>query len=828
MTLHFDQWSLWDDEPDSSAHSRTLFALGNGHLGLRGCLEEDADVADQAFVNGFYETWPISYAEEPYGLAQTGQTIQPVPNPTRFTLRVNGESFDPHHAAIRDYSRTLDLRMGRLDRRLTWTTADGTEVRIESTRLVSLTHPGLAWMSYRVCPTSEADVEITHHLTLPGNPSPTDNDDPRCSTRLPGALHVVRTAVQEPIHGDLDADRTQHELARAVEAQEEVEARSAEHGSSVSRCQTANLTNFGKDSLVEVLVRAAHSGTGVACAVAHQVECETIVQTLVVEDGEGIRRRVTARLNAGVPMTLSALASYSTDGPLLDDEAAPLSDDALITVARTDLGDAPQPWSDLPTIQKQAMATWWDTADVEVDDSEQRTQSAIRWNLFQTFQATAATNGSGTPAKGVTGDGYDGHTFWDAEAMVLPTLAYTHPRLARTMLSYRYATLARARQRATELHHPGALFPWRTIDGREASAFFEAGTAQYHIDADIAYAVNRYVRATGDMDYLRAEGIDILVETARMWADSGFFDETGNFHIHGVTGPDEYSALVDDNTYTNVMAAANFDAATSWIGCLRDTEPQAWADICQRLALSDEEITVWSKASHAMTIVYDEGLGIHGQDAGFLAHKVWDFASTPPEMYPLLLHFHPLTIYRHQVLKQADLVLALMNRPDLFSPEEMLADFDYYDPLTTGDSTLSASPQAIMAARVGHLDLAESYFRTSLFIDLDDSHRNAKDGVHIANAASVWSTLVMGFAGFRDYDGFRLDPSLPPTWNRLSFRLILAGSLLHVAVTPHDTTLTLLSGAPIKLTVSGRDVLITEASATIARMAVNPADSGSK
>ena len=754
MTLRLNHWSLSDDEMDSSPHARTLFALGNGRLGLRGSLEEDADVADQAFVNGFYETWPIAYPEDAYGLAHSGQTIQPVPNPTGFTLRVNGTSFDPHRAVVREYSRTLDLRTGRLHRRLIWETPDGIPVTIESTRLVSAAHPGLARMSYRVRPVRDADVEITHWLTLPHTGSAGDGDDPRCSTRLDDSLHVVRT-------GD------------------------------------------PRDPIVEVLVRAADSGIGVACAVAHQVECDTPVQTTNVEEPGRIGRRVIARLGAEDGITLTAVASYSTDGPLMTDESVPSPDEELLESARAGLGDA-----GLLEIQEQVMAAWWARADIDVDVDE-RTQGAIRWNLFQTFQATALLDGHGMPAKGLTGDGYDGHTFWDAEAMVLPSLVYTQPHLARSMLSYRSSTLPRARQRAAELHHGGALYPWRTIDGREASAFFEAGTAQYHIDADIAYAVNRYVRATSDMDYLRSEGIDILVETARLWACTGFFDSAGKFHIHGVTGPDEYSALVDDNTYTNVMAAANFDAAVHWLDYLRRVDEQSWAQACERLGVSDEETALWTRASESMTIVYDEALGVHGQDAGFLTHKVWDFASTPAEMYPLLLHYHPLTIYRHQVLKQADLVLALINRPDLFSPEEMLADFDYYDPLTTGDSTLSASPQAIMAARVGHLDLAEAYFRMSLFIDLDDTHGNAKDGVHVANSASVWTTLVMGFAGFSDYDGFRLDPHLPPAWKRLSFHVSLGDSCLQVAITPDDATITLVSGPPVRLTVHGQDLTVT-------------------
>jgi len=504
-----------------------------------------------------------------------------------------------------------------------------------------------------------------------------------------------------------------------------------------------------------------------------------------------------------------ALAAYATDGPLLTDDVQLVSDEELLDTTRRALAAVGR--TNLIESQRSAMAEWWSTADIEVSAvTDPDIQGAVRWNLFQTFQAVIRGGGLGIPAKGLTGSGYDGHTFWDAEAMVLPMLTFTHPALARTCLAYRHSLLPRARQRAAELHHRGALYPWRGIDGREASAFFEAGTAQYHINADIAYAVDRYMRITADLDYLTSEGIDILVETARFWIDLGFFDARGRFHIHGVTGPDEYSALVDDNLYTNVMAATNLEAAHTWLIWLQLQDAAAGTRAYERLNVTDAEVDSWMSAARAMTIPFDEELGIHGQDAHFLSHQKWDFDNTLAEMYPLLLHYHPLTIYRHQVLKQADTVLALINRPDLFTPEQMQADFDYYDALTTGDSTLSISSQAIMAARVGHLDLAERYFRSSLAIDLDNTHGNTSDGVHIAAAASVWTTLVLGFAGFHDYGGFHLDPHLPDGWTRLAFHLCLHKSTVRVVVTPTGVDLTLEEGPSVPIQVYGNKVTLTD------------------
>ncbi|MDR0283737.1 MAG: glycoside hydrolase family 65 protein [Propionibacteriaceae bacterium] len=772
--LRLTPWTLDRQGPESPA-DHTLFALANGCIGLRGDGNSDGD---QAYVNGFYETWPITYPEDAYGLARVGQTIQPAPYPGRFTLRVNGRE-----SGMPDTARTtLDFRTGVVRREATWAGEAATPaVRVESTRLVSLAERGCALLEYAVTVSEAADVEVGHWLLAPRTGVATGPHDPRRSTALGDALRTTWRAAGDTL---------------------------------------------------EMVVRAANSGLGAACVVAHQVETrepptycftrssgqdpgprEPPTKWLPLPQGEMAGddpvRRVSAHLAAGERLTVTALVAYATDGPLLDDHTHPATDADLLATARAAIAAVDKhEWSALYQAQARVLADWWAAADVEVDlaQPQDSLQGAIRWHLFQTLQATACAAGRGLPAKGLTGGGYDGHTFWDAEAMVLPVLTYTQPGLARRALSYRHATLPRARERAAELHHAGALFPWRGIDGREASAFFEAGTAQYHINADIAYAVNRYLAATGDMAYLAAEGIDLLAETARFWVDLGFYGDDGAFHLHGVTGPDEYSALVDDNLYTNVMAAANLEAAACWLARLRDHDHTAWAAARDRLDLHDDEPAEWVRAARAVTIVFDEARGLHGQDQRFLHRERWDFEHTPATMYPLLLHFHPLTIYRHQVLKQADLVLALINRPDLFTPEQMRADFDYYDAITTGDSTLSLSPQAIMAARVGHLGLAESYFRQGLGTDLANTHGNTTDGVHVAAAGATWATLVLGFGGFRDYSGWYLDPGLPPGWARLAFSLRLAGSVVGVEITPDDVALTLVSGPPVTLVVRGRPV----------------------
>jgi alpha,alpha-trehalose phosphorylase len=370
--------------------------------------------------------------------------------------------------------------------------------------------------------------------------------------------------------------------------------------------------------------------------------------------------------------------------------------------------------------------------------------------------------------------------------------------------------LPRARARADELGQRGAMFPWRTINGEEASAYYQAGTAQYHLNADIAYAIRRYVNVRDDVDFLVEMGAEVLVETARMWADLGFYVD-GEFHLHGVTGPDEYTTVVNDNTYTNLMARLNLDYAAAVLRRLEGERPEAYRALIEDLELEPDEVAEWERAAAAMHVPYDARRGIHPQDSSFLEREAWDFAHTPLDHYPLLLHYHPLVIYRHQVIKQADIVLAMFLLGHEFTTEQKQANFDYYDALTTGDSSLSACVQAIVAAEVGSEAAALAYFRFALLMDLADVAGNASDGVHIACAAGVWQALVYGFGGIRDEAGeLSLDPHLPRDWRSLGFSLRFRDRQLRVRMTHAEEQYLLEDGEPLWITVRGQDHVLVE------------------
>lgn len=768
-----DPWRLREAffDPADLGRTETLFSVGNGYLGMRGNLEEGRDRHTHGtFINGFHETWPIRHAESAYGLAQVGQTIVNVPDSKVMRLYVDDEPLLLSVADLVTYDRTLDLRDGVLRRELVWRTPGGNRVRLRTSRMVSFTQRHLAVMTYEVTVLDKRAPVVVSSQVI----------------NREAGLDEYRVTQGGNNHDGTVADPRRAELPAEQVLQP--------------------VMHWGDEVRAIQAYRCAHSGMTLAVAADHAVESESAYEVLNQVEEHVAKQVFRIRAEPGRPTTITKVVSYHTS------RSVPARE--LVDRCRRTLDRVREEGSDRQLADQRAwLDAFWARSDVEVD-GQPEVQQALRWNLFQVAQAGARAEGNGIPAKGLTGTGYGGHYFWDTEIYVVPFFTYTTPQVARNALRFRFTMLPAAERRARELTQNGALFPWRTINGEEASAYYAAGTAQYHIDADIAYAVASYVEATGDEEFMAREGIDILVQTARLWADLGFWrgDGPGSFHVHGVTGPDEYTTVVNDNLYTNVMARFNLRRSVRAVRELRAAAPDAYVRMVARLGLEDAEVDDWERAADAMAIPYDETLGINPQDSQFHEREVWDLPNTPREKRPLLLHYHPLMIYRFQVLKQADVVLATFLQGDAFTAAQKRADFEYYDPITTGDSSLSAVVQSIMAAEVGYHELALRYFRNALFIDLADLHANASDGVHVASAAGVWGTMVNGFGGMRHHGGrVTFDPRLPAGWTSLTFRMTLRGARLRVTVRQEALDLALETGTAVTVVVREEEVTVTRA-----------------
>jgi alpha,alpha-trehalose phosphorylase len=755
-----DDWKLIEKRFDKRflAQNETFFSIGNGYLGMRGNFEEGAPVFQSGtFVNGFHETWPIIYGEEAYGFAKTGQTMLNLPDSTIIKLYVDDEPFYLPTANLLDYERVLDMQSGTLDRRILWEMPSGKQVLITSQRLVSFQHRHLAAIRYEVTVlNAETPVVISSEII----------------------------ADQENQAGDNDPRQAKGFKDRVL------------------------ITNghYLDDYRIVFDYVTKNSNMTLACGVDHMIEtrCNFSCKT-GNSDGSG-EVVFSVEAKPGVPICLTKVMAYHTSRRVPSSE---LRARALRSLDRA-LGDG---FEKLLHGQRQYMDDFWRRSDIYIDAGHPRAQQCIRFNLYHILQAAARSEGAGIAAKGLTGQTYEGHYFWDAEIYVLPFLIYTAPQVARNLLKFRYSMLEKARQRAREVNQKGVLFPWRTINGEEASAYYAAGTAQYHINADIMYALKKYVDVTGDEKFLHEVGAEMLVETARFWCDLGFFTD-GNkpkFQIHGVTGPDEYNAIVNNNTYTNLMARHNLRFAAATVTALQKKNPDQFTVLVHNTKLDLKEIEEWQRAADCMYIPFNEELGINPQDDSFLEKKKWDLENTPADKFPLLLFHHPLVIYRHQVIKQADVVLAMLLLGQEFSPEQKKRNFDYYDPLTTGDSSLSVCIQSILATELGYMDKALDYYRYAILMDLSDVGGNVKDGAHIASMGGTWMGLVYGFAGMRDDDGcLSFNPRLPQATKRLRFSLITRGQVLELDITHESVTYLLKSGPGLTIRHLGKEIQLSE------------------
>jgi alpha,alpha-trehalose phosphorylase len=730
---------------DLLAQSESVFALSNGHIGLRGNLDEgEPHGLPGTYLGGFFEMRPLPYAEAGYGYPESGQSVVNVTNGKLIRLLVGDALFDVRYGQLRRHERTLDLRTGTLTREVEWVTPTGHPIRIRSVRLVSFAQRAIAAIVFEVEPVGGAARVVLQSELVANEPIPSADEDPRAA------------AVATPLQSEYTSG---HDLR-------------------------AMMVHTTEGSGLRLAVGMDHIIDGSA-GVDHEVEART----------DFARASFTCEAGPGNPLRVIKLLGYGWSSrrsmPAVRDQV----EGALTGAKHTG-------WDALLKAQRQFLDAFWSRADVEIG-GEPRLQQALRFGMFHVLQAGARAEGRAIAAKGLTGSGYDGHAFWDTETFVLPMLTHAVPHAAAHALSWRHSTLPLAKERAAQLGLKGAAFPWRTIRGEECSSYWPAGTAAFHVNADIANAVGNHLNATGDQDFLESCGLELLVETARLWMSLGHHDAEGAFRIDGVTGPDEYTAIADNNVYTNLAARRNLLDAAHWAV----SKPK----LARKLGVDEEEAAAWRDAADAMTIPYDEQLGVHQQSEGFTSHARWDFENTPVENYPLFLHYPYFDIYRKQVIKQGDLVMAMGLFGDQFTPEEKARNFAYYEELTVRDSSLSACTQAVMAAEVGQLDLAFEYAVEAALMDLDDLEHNTRDGVHIASLAGAWIAVVAGFGGFRDYGGELLfSPRLPEQLTSVCFRVAEGKAVLEVTATHTEATYELIAGDEVAIRHHGKSLTVRD------------------
>lgn len=761
QTCHFptDSWMLKEDAIalERMTLAETLFSLGNGLIGTRGTFEEglmdNHSSCEGTYLNGVYLREKIHYEESAHAFATHNNKMVPVVDGKSIRLNINGEPFAPtSHDAV-SHTRSLHFKQGVLERITRWKVKEGQHIEIISRRIVSLADQHLMAIEYKVTPV-DFDAEIIVESALDasyGRDAVKSENDPR-------AGHLSITESLTALDQEMNADGLV--FLHQVKGTDFVVASACRHSMS-------------------------HSGT------VRQIQ----------EDGR-LAEEFQVKLKAGESFVLHKWVSYHHGK---NGEEASLKAALKQTIDTAKLAG----FESIVQQQEAMLQQFWNKADIVIEGDD-ALQQGIHFNLYHILQSTGKDSKRAISAKGLSGPGYDGHYFWDTEVYIIPFYVYTNPHIARKLLEYRYSILDASRERARQMSHKiGALYAWRTIGGEECSAYFPAGTAQYHINAAIAYAIRQYVQATDDWEFMCESGAEMLCETARIWSEIGHFSDYkgGKFCINEVTGPDEYSAMVDNNFYTNAMARMHLRAAAMAVETLQKSYPDDYARLVQKIALQDAEVKRWKEAAEKMYLPYDDKLGIHCQDDGFLGKPRWDFENTPKENYPLLLHYHPLVIHRHQVLKQADVVLAMALLGGEFPDDVRKRNLEYYAPLTTHDSTLSTCIYSIESSRAGKKEEAYRLFEETARMDIDNLHHNTEYGLHTACMAGSWMSIVMGFGGMQlRNDVLHFAPSLPAEWNGFAFDVCYKGRSIHVSVDAKQVSYELQEGEAIEIVSYGQSI----------------------
>jgi alpha,alpha-trehalose phosphorylase len=726
--------------------NETVFHNANGYIGVRSNYEEGYpegfDTIRGSYVNGFYDIADMRQAEKLFGLVEDKQTMLNVADSQTIHLIIDGETFSLFEGSAISSKRWLDMEQGITGRSIVWCSPAGKQVEIVIKRMTSFYQLSLFTIEYSVKALNfKGKIEfLSYHYGEVSNYS--NENDPRVAKESGKYLIPTQALIED--------------------------------GASYLTSQTSK------------------SGLSVCSGVQHKVSKNSSINTKIKE--HSAITMIETFIDENETLTLTKYTVFSDSIRQKDCMANAKSEmEKALEVSIEALYEA----------QREYLKDYWENCLLEIKGDDDLTE-AVNYNMYQLIQSVGKDEYCNIAAKGLSGEGYEGHYFWDTEMYIEPFFNLTEPAITKNLIGFRHNTMEQARENAKILgHKKGVLFPWRTIMGTECSGYFPSGTAGYHINGDIAYSVISYYLATKDLDFIADKGAEIIFETARLWMDVGNY-YNGSFRINEVTGPDEYTCMVNNNYYTNVSAQYNLRWAVKFYELLKVANKVTM--VANRIGLSETEIKEFNEAATCMFLPYDESLKINPQDDSFLTKKVWDLKNTPKDHFPLLLHYHPLHLYRHQVCKQADTVLAHFIFEDAQSMDTIRNSFAYYEKVTTHDSSLSTCIFSIVASKLGMEEKAYDYLGDSAKLDLFNTHKNTKDGIHTANMGGNFMAIVYGFAGLRiKENGIYFAPAIPKVWEEYRFQINYEDSQIKVEVNAKESIFTLVKGSLKQIKVFGND-----------------------
>ena len=727
---------------ESNKNNETIFTIANGYIGVRGFFEEgfygEAQYSDPTtMINGVYEYFPYHHIWCRPGFPSRYHAIVGQANPIDVKVLLDSEPVTLAYG-VQEYLRVLDMRDGTVTRKFRFTAKNGKSARLVFERFASQADKHLIFLRISVEAETDCKVSFVSRLTSLAAPSGTVTEE------IGGAAGNV------------------FENARACR-----------DGGCMQVAYSTKISKFE-----------------IACAAADKID--TPAKT-AFEDAPGSLCTVyEVKAKAGDKITYERAVGFSTMRDFSDHRKK---------LAEKVLSARERGYSSALADSKEKLDEFWKITDIQID-SDPLVQQGIRFSMFQIFQSTGKDGITNISANGLTGTGYSGHTFWDTEIFMMPMYIYTNPEIAKQLIMYRYNILDKARERAKQMDDQGALFSWNSINGEECGHVFEAVTAQYHINNAVYYAIYRYYEATQDEKFLVDYCAEILFEISKCMAHRGNFIEErgGEFCINVVCGPDEYNPIVDNNLYTNLMTKRQLYFTLQTAELLKKKYPEKYKELLKKCAVDEEEMQLWKRAADKMRLPYHEGLGIYMQDENFLYKDPIDLEAIPKEKLPLLTNLHPLNLWRYQVIKQADIVLLTFLCSDAFTPEMRRKIFDFYEPKTIHDSSLSAGIHSIVACDIGYGSEAYNYLKQSCRMDLDNVNRNTFFGLHAACMGTSWMMLVNGYGGLRIIDGeLHFKPFCAEEWNHFVFRLKYRNSVLSIKVSKEETQYRVEEGLSVEL-----------------------------
>ncbi|WP_137597852.1 glycoside hydrolase family 65 protein [Paucilactobacillus kaifaensis] len=740
--IEMHNWTIIDNQlPVTNSEAlESIFTVGNGYLGVRGSYEDETisntTTNHGVFINGFYETMPISYGEQAYGYPQERQSIISLPDATHIELFLNGLQVNQQNGHLSENIRQLSLKQGIMTHSFIWEeNLSKNKIKVTFTRLVSFTRKHILAVHVEVKPLNFKKAILTVKSTLATNDLTINkNSDPRVANVDPAEL-LKNT---EPI--------------KALNP------------------QTMGFIFPTKNSKLTALIAISHSIAGIV----DKKTC-TFTKELLIDQK---------------PISFDKYACYF-------DTREDHKKSSLSTV-EAELNACRNTGFEVLTHEQQLYLTdYWNKSDLHIANNyNNNLELESRFAMFQLLQSVGKDGNRGIAAKGLSSTGYDGHYFWDTEIYIMPLFTMTQPQIAKKLLINRFHQLSEALQHARQLGYKGALFPWRTINGKESSAYFPASTAAIHINADIMFAIQQYFYFTNDLQFMHQYGLKMLVEASRFYLSYGNWDTNKGFVLNTVTGPDEYTALINNNAYTNLMVKNQLEFLTSSF---------TFNDVAN-LGLTAAEWHKFKLAAAKMFITTEGNL--IGQDDSFLTKPKIDLTKLKKSQYPLLLHFHPLYLYQHQVIKQADLILAMALMPYRFNLQQLQVNYNYYEPLTTHDSSLSRAAYAIVASQLDDQTAFNQMLQRAFSTDLTDGQHNTNEGLHTASMGGTWLVISLGLAHVRaTQNNLLLDPILPPQWEAYVIPITYHGSQLKLSVSKRETNITLIAGKPVPVILNGKKVI---------------------